>query len=225
MERHLWASSAGRSWWQRWQRRRGKARLTRAWLWQIVLEQGPEGQARFSHYYAQLQALPRYTRRALQGRLAQSLAGVAVLMALGQAPAWAGTTINVAASDEAGLIQAINDANSETGIFGGTDTIVLQNSTFTLTTENNDTYGRTGLPVISSSIIIQGNGSTITRDPTATLFRIITVDNTATLTVQDTTISGGVRDTADDPYSSGFTTRGGGIANYGGSVTLTNSTV
>ena|GEM_PF-5355723 len=81
MERHLWSSSNGRSLWQRWQRRRSKARLTRAWLWQTLLEQGPEGRALFSSYYAQLQALPRYTRRALQGRLAQSLAGVAAAWA------------------------------------------------------------------------------------------------------------------------------------------------
>ena len=45
-------------------------------------------------------------------------------------------------------------------------------STQTLTTVNNSTYGPTGLPVISSAITIEGQGSTIRRDSAAPEFRI-----------------------------------------------------
>ena len=51
---------------------------------------------RFAAYYTQLQALPRRVRRALQRQWRQSLAAMALLLALGQSPALA-ATIPVAA--------------------------------------------------------------------------------------------------------------------------------
>ncbi|MGI8738666.1 MAG: hypothetical protein ACR2KU_03160 [Gammaproteobacteria bacterium] len=187
---------------------------------------------RFAQHYQTLSRLPRRVRRDLQRRVRrahrawvqglhptrlQSLAGVALLMALGATPAQA-TTFNVAASDEQGLIDAINAANDET-TNPGPDTIVLANSTFTLTNGFFDLGGPTGLPTIASTITIAGNGSTIARDSTASEFRILAVDSNGNLTLQQTTISGG-RTTSGVPGRNG-----GGVFNYGGALTLTNSTV
>jgi hypothetical protein len=164
----------------------------------------------FMEQYERLMALPRRVRKAIQRKWKHSLAGVALLLALGAAPAQAATTINVPAGDEAALIQAINDANSEVPPFDGPDTIVLANSTFTLTEVNNTTYRPTGLPVINSAITIDGNGSTIMR--MGVPFHIFAVSNSGNLTLQETTVSGG---------SSNL---GGGVFN-GGTLTITNSTI
>jgi len=87
-------------------------------------------------------------------------------------------------------------------------------STHTLTAVDNGTYGDTGLPVVSSPITIEGNGSTITRDSGAPAFRIFTINSAGNLTLNETTVSGGV---AGDI--------GGGVLNYAGTATLTHSTV
>jgi hypothetical protein len=81
----------------------------------------------FLHHYQQLKALPRKTRRSLQRQWKRSLAGLALLIALGQAPALA-ATINV--SGTCTLIRAINAANNTTASGhcrkgSGADTIVL----------------------------------------------------------------------------------------------------
>jgi hypothetical protein len=73
------------------------------------------------------------------------------------------------------------------------DTIrVPTNSTQTLTAVNNSTYGPTGLPPIRSAITLDGNGSTIRRPATAPDFRILAVSSSGNLTLQETTITGGV---------------------------------
>ena len=135
-------------------------------------------------------------RRALQRKWKQSLAGVALLLALGQEPVLA-ATINV--SDGCSLINAITAANTDTATGGcpqgsGADTITLPaGSTQVLTTVNNSTYGATGLPVISSAITIEGNDSTIERESSdPDLFRIFAINSTGNLTLKDTTITGGV---------------------------------
>lgn len=94
------------------------------WLVRELLRRKHELLPKFSAYYQQLRALPRRIRRLLRQKVAPSLAGAALLLALGGGSAvQAGTTITVGASDEAGLIQAIIDANSEAGAFVGTDTV------------------------------------------------------------------------------------------------------
>src|SRR5437867_12960024 len=125
---------------------------------------------RFATYYTQLRALPRQVRRALQRQWKQSLAGVALLLALGAVPVQA-ATLNVGGGCT--LIDAITAANTDAATGGcsagsGADTLVLQNSSVhTLTTVNNSSLGPTGLPVISSEITIEGNNSTIERDSSA----------------------------------------------------------
>ncbi len=134
----------------------------------------------FTHHYAQLTSLPRRMRRGLQRQWKKSLAGIALLLALGQTPALA-ATINVGGGCT--LVEAIQSANMNRSVGGcragsGADQIVLPaSSTQTLTTfhNNNFSYGRSGLPVIRSVITIDGNGSTIRRAPTAPDFGIFAV--------------------------------------------------
>ncbi len=191
---------------------------------------------RFAAYYDTLQHLPRRLRRSLQRQWKQSLAGVALLLTLGQAPALA-ATINV--NGGCTLINAITAANSNAATNGcpagdppdiGADTIVLPpNSLQILTTVNNVTHGPNGLPVITSDITINGQGSTISRPSTAPAFRIFEVYSyyeEASLTLQQTTISGG-----KTTGSSGLASFGGGIGlfqvpfAYPVTLALSNSTI
>lgn len=90
------------------------------------------------------------------------------------------------------------------------------NSTQTPRAVNNTALsGPTGLPVINGSVIIAGNGSTIRRASGAPRFCILAVSNAGRLTLQNTTVSGGVA----RPFA------GGGLYNNGGAITLTRSTV
>jgi hypothetical protein len=184
---------------------------------------------RFAAYYTQLRALPRRVRRALQRQWRLPLAGIALLLALGQHPGLAAT---IPVGGACTLIGAITAANTDTATGGcppgnGADTIMLPPaSTQTLTEVNNETYGPTGLPVIRSAITIAGNGSTIVRDSEAPEFRLVVVHSTGDLTLQETTVSGGVssiRVNGDDTSYSGK--YGGGVANFGGTLTVTNSTI
>ena len=165
-------------------------------------------------------------RRALQRQWRLPLASIALLLALGQHPGLAAT---IPVGGACTLVDAITAANTDTATGGcvagsGADMIVLPaGSTQTLTEVNNDTYGPTGLPVITSAITIAGNGGTIARDSEAPDFRILAVSHTGELTLQETTVSGGVV-----PFGRGGVVRyrsGGGIANYGGILTVTNSTI
>jgi hypothetical protein len=167
--------------------------------------------------YEQLRALPRRLRRALQRHFVLSLAELALLLALWLGPGWAaminvdGTTCTLAA--------AITAANTDAIAGGcpagsGADTLVLPTgSTLTLTNVDNTTYGPTGLPVVSSTITIAGQGSTLERGGSAPAFRLVAVGVGGELAVQNLTLRGGI----GDRY-------GGGVYNTG-SLTLTNSTV
>ncbi len=131
-------------------------------------------------------------------------------------------TINV--SGACTLIKAIRSANQDPtevdcpdGDAAGVDTIVLQNSSVhTLTAIYKYFDGPNGLPPISSSITIEGNGSTITREIQSPLFRIFHVNaNDGSLTLKDLTVSFGE---TPAPYS------GGGIFNAG-TLSLVNTTL
>jgi len=106
------------------------------------LPQAPDLLPRFAAHYQQLKTLRRHMRRGLQRQWKRSLAGVALLIALGQAPALA-ATINVGRTCT--LIRAMVAANHDTATPGCkkgscADTIVLpRGSTQTLTTVNNIT--------------------------------------------------------------------------------------
>src|SRR5215208_6591616 len=190
--------------------------LLSAWQAELKATQNPslkqqlsyrEGELlpRFVEHYQQLKALRRRVRRGLQRQWKRSLAGVALLLALGQAPALA-ATINVGGTCT--LVRAINAANNNTTASGncrkgsGADTIVLpRGSTIRLTKVNNvgsytlpddtEDTSANGLPVIRSNITIAGNNSTIRRAASAPRFRIFAVGETGDLTLRRTTVSGG----------------------------------
>ena len=63
------------------------------WLPQTAMPHGNALLPRFVAWYEQLQALPRRLRRALQRKLALPLAGVALLLALGQGLSQATTLV------------------------------------------------------------------------------------------------------------------------------------
>src|SRR5215211_1299863 len=114
------------------------------------LQQAPDLLPRFAARYQQLKALRRRVRRSLQRQWKQSLAGIALLLALGQTPLLA-ATLNVDGTT-CTLVNAITAANNDTATGGctagrGADTLVLPSgSTQTLTTVNNTNfdYGPTG---------------------------------------------------------------------------------
>jgi CSLREA domain-containing protein len=91
------------------------------------------------------------------------------------------------------LRDAITAANFDTAIGGcpagsDADLIVLpDHSTITLTTPDNPDNG---LPIVTSSITIEGNGTTIERDPNSPEFRIFELNGNS-LTLQKTIVSGG----------------------------------
>jgi Dockerin type I domain len=197
------------------------------WLTSYLVARGPELWPRFAAHYATLQAFPRRVRRALQRQCRQSLAGIALLMALGAAPAPAAT---IPVGGACTLVAAITAANTDTATGGcpaghGADTILLPpGSTQTLTAVDNTAYGATGLPVITSTITIAGQGSTIARADSAPAFRIMAVGSGGTLTLQETTVSGGVAEEVEAGHHLSHT--GGGVFNYfGGTVTVTQGTI
>jgi hypothetical protein len=217
------------------------------WLAQALATQSADLFPRFAACYAQLRALPRGARRALQRqlarsrevaipsawqrKLAQSLAGAALLLALGQGVQAA--TINVApkvlpgintGDGKCSLIEAIISANNDIAFGGCTagssaDTIVLPaKSSFTLTTPYTDaytaTYGPAGLPTITTEITITGNGAKISRSlKGAPSFRLVNVSYDGNLTLDKVTISGG-----------SSTYDGGGIYNAG-ILTITDGSI
>ena len=119
------------------------------------------------------------------------------------------------------LIRAIAGANNET-VHSGEDTIVLEpGTTYTLTAADYDTdgdfNGDTGLPSITSSIVIEGNGSTIERAAGTPTFRIFHVGPAGDLTLGGITVRNGSRGMYGD-------NSGGGILNRG-RVSVTESTI
>ena len=97
----------------------------------------------------------------------------------------------------AGLISAITTANATSG-----DTITLAaGCTYTLSAVDNFWYGPNGLPPISSSMTIVGNGAKIVRSSVAStpIFRFFYVSGglsglpAGSLGLQDLTLTGGVQ--------------------------------
>jgi len=134
------------------------------------------------------------------------------------------TTTNpaIAADGQCSLIEAIDNANSDAATHAdcpagsGADTIELAGSATYELDEVNVTYnGSNGLPVISSSITIEGFISTVRRAPGAPSFRIISVNSSGVLRLEDLTLENG----AAGAYV------GGALLNLGGQVTLIRTTV
>ncbi len=139
------------------------------------------------------------------------------------------TALTVADGDVTFLITAINLANDETNN-PGMDVIELAASgTYQLTAIDNADNGNTGLPTITSDILIKGNTATISGssennpcDGGANEFRIFLVTTTGKLTLNNTTVSGGC---TFDSGGGGDAVSGGGIAVIGGTLNLNNSAI
>ena len=193
------------------------------WLADTLTECEGELFARFATCYAELRALPRSARRALQRQLARSselaailpeylqqggrrlqhrmawsLAGAALLLALGQGVATA-ATITVTTNDpriipdgQCSLVEAIVNANNDAATHAdcpagsGADTIVLPaNANVMLSNPYVTLYSTPtgvtfpgpplGLPPITSRITIEGNGATIARQGNAPAFSLMRV--------------------------------------------------
>jgi hypothetical protein len=195
----------------------------------------------FAHVYAELQSLPRGARRVLQRklaasrdlaipaasrrRLAASVAGAALLLALGQGAHAATITVNtniaklVPGDLKCSLVEAILNAetdsdhsNGDCVIGNGADTIVLPPASAHVVPGIYDTTYGSRLPLITSTITIQGNGGKIQGTKKGGAARLIAVHSSGNLTLQNMTLSGG-----NAAY-------GGAIINYG-SLTVTNSVI
>jgi hypothetical protein len=124
---------------------------------------------------------------------------------------------NISSGDVAGLISAINAANSN----GEENTIYLAPGVYSLTAVNNSTNGPNGLPSIASRLTIQGLGAETTvieRNANAPPFRILHVGASASLTLRAVAVRRGLT-----PSGSGF--EGGGLWTHGGLVTIVDSLI
>ena len=82
--------------------------------------EGHECLPAFAAHYRRLTALPRRTRRSMERKWKRTLSAIALLMTLGQAPAWAaiievtpGTPPSINADGKCSLIEAIVNANRD----------------------------------------------------------------------------------------------------------------
>ncbi len=129
----------------------------------------------------------------------------------------------VAADGQCSLIEAIVNANADAATHAdcpagsGADTIELASSAlYVLDQDRISFYGPNGLPIVTSTITVDGHDSTIRRAPTAPAFRIFVVSASGTLALNDVTLEGG---------DSGPTYCGGALFNAFGSAVLTRTTV
>ncbi len=197
-------------------------------------------------------------RRHLLRQWGVSLAGTALCLALQQAPVMAveiPVTTSVAAVNPDGrcsLLEALGNANQDAQRYAdcsagsGADTIVLAGERYPIQFVDNHSDGANGLPSITSSITISGNGAIIGRAAGVDPFRLLHVDERGDLTLHHATITGGHAASTSVVahfqyggaiYNQGNLTLvdctisgneagldGGGIANYG-TLTVINSTI
>jgi predicted outer membrane repeat protein len=212
---------------------------------QLLAERGAEIFPEFAKQYAEIRVLPRSARRALQRtlahsrelanipaewrrKLAYSVAGAALLLALGGA-AQAGTIFVTAKTPadisdgdlKCSLNEAIENANNGndithpdcTNATAGPNTIMLPKGTVLLGTPPGlGSY--TGTSLITSDITIHGSKTKIMRLPSAPAFRLFEVYSGGTLTLDSVTLSGG--DSAS---------YGGAVYNNYGSLIIKNSII
>lgn len=128
--------------------------------------------------------------------------------------------------------EAIHNANDDAATHAdcppgnGVDTIQLAAATiYDITGPDNITMEPTGLPLVTSEIIIEGNDSTLQRSEVlgTPLFRILLVTDTGNLTLNDLTVRNG---RTGSPPNGGFfgIEVGSGIRNFG-TLTLNRCTV
>jgi len=134
--------------------------------------------------------------------------GLVLGLALGLPRPGDAAVLECASGDVACLIAAIHTANAN----GQANTIRLQSGTYTLSAVDNDTDGANGLPSITSALALVGAGpagTTIERDASAPLFRLLHVGQTGSLKLQSVTARGGRWGGPSAAFG------GGGILNLG----------
>lgn len=174
---------------------------------------------RLAYFYAQLAALPRRNRRALQRVLATSLVGTAMLFALSSAPVALANTITVGGTCTlSGAIENANDTatgqpdpNCAAGDPTGADTITL--------TEN--VVLSAALPQITSEITLEGNNYYVSGD---NFYQVFYVTSTGDFTINETTIQDGSAVNGGGIYNAGrlavydSTLTGNFASAYGGGI-------
>lgn len=137
------------------------------------------------------------------------------LLALLLAPTLNAATITVSGTCTLvdAIIAAETDAASGNCVAGaGNDDIVLTTNVVLAVARGTTGFEPTGLPSITTSISIHGNGHSISRDPAAPDFMLMAVASTGILLLDTVTLSGG----------SGT---GAGAIENAGNLTLHNSTI
>jgi len=218
------------------------------WLAGALLRRGDLA-PRFVYWRQRLAQQSRGWRRRLRRQLAVSVTGAALLLAVAGVgaqidPAAPDNTItvvngqvNVVANGQCSLMEAIQNANNKTngrpytdcaaGNPNGADVINLPaNGVFTLNSAfvPDALVGPIGLPWISSTITLNGNGSTIQRGNNAPDFRVMAVGNQGNLTLNNTTVRNGYLDITYSQYSNYGEKAGAGIL-IQGQMTINDSTI
>ncbi len=213
--------------------------VERDWLAALLLRRQSRLMPRFALALAQLRALSRGQRRRLQRRAAATLAGAALVLAIGAAnfgPLGAGVaraaTITVANGEIAvndnnvcSLIEAIinaqDGAQTHDDCLAGTagaDTIDLPaGGSFTFSAAYVYDAGNNGLPTIDTALTIAGNGATLDLGGPTVPIRLARVSPTGDLTINATTIRNGVM--TDAVFG------GGALRVDGGALTIDGSTL
>ena len=161
----------------------------------------------------------RQPRWGLPWRLA---AVIALGLTLANSSAVQAKTFHCGAGNVACLIEAINEANAN----GEKNTIRLAAGTYTLTDIDNDTDGPNGLPSITSTLTMRGDGAATTileRASSAPVFRLVHVAASGHLTLKGVTLRGGGGDVRLGTIIGVF--RGAGLYNNGGTVHLVQTTI
>ena len=217
---------------QAWQQQLENAARTPA-LARVILKNGCAFFQRFAAAYQQIRQLSRQQRRTLLRQLGTTVAGAALLFTLYGASPLQAASLTVDGSCT--LADAITAVNSDTA----TGNCAAGSGADTITLTANVTLGA-ALPAVTSAVTIEGNSFAIDG---ANAFRVLEVSTASgDLTINSATIQNGF---SGNEYGGGLlvgsdakltlfnssvtgnkaTTSGGGIANVGGAVTLTNSTV
>ncbi|GAB4579691.1 MAG: hypothetical protein Fur0022_24290 [Anaerolineales bacterium] len=203
------------------------------WLFNKIMQAWGRFLERFTYFYQRLLALPRRQKWQVKKKFATTLAGLALLLALGQAiPARAATiTVDGVVCT---LADAITAANTDTATGGcpagsGADVIDLQADVIIPTT----------LPIVWSEMTIEGNDHIIDANDAN---QILHIEINGNLTINDATLTGGYHSvsmggggiyniggdlTLNDCIVTGNSAayNGGGIVNVGGTMTLNRTTV
>lgn len=131
----------------------------------------------------------------------------AAFMVMAGATVAGAVRMEVANGDVAGLIAAVHAANDETANSGEDVIVLAANGSYVLMDAYGDPREQTGLPMVTSDIVVQGNNATVARYPWSgmiNMFRFFKVGAGGNLTLNDLVLEGG------------YSTNGGAIynANY-----------